>query len=72
MTREEIALRILCALLSRKDATIDLYPNLGEKQIRTCFLMAETFQRIATEADSGPSIPLQPPAPPQGTDPGTR
>ena len=47
MSRDEIALRIFCALLGRADAKIDLYPDLAETQIKTCFMMADVFLRIA-------------------------
>ncbi len=50
LDRNEIALRIFCATMSRPDAKIDLYPELGEKQIRVCFAMADTFQNVADES----------------------
>lgn len=55
MTRDEIAVRLLCAILQRPDGTVDLYPDLGEKQIRICLHLADTFLRVAHErAEVGP------------------
>lgn len=48
-TREEIALRLFAALLGRTDSKIDLYPDLGDKQIRTCFALADTFIAVSEE-----------------------
>lgn len=56
MNKNEIALKIFCALMSRPDATIDLDPHLGEKQIRTCFMLAETFQLVADEASTRDNV----------------
>ena len=47
MSRDKIALRIFCALMTRAEATIDIYPTLGEKQIKTCFVLADTFLQVA-------------------------
>lgn len=47
--KKEIALRIFCAILGREDSKIDQYPFLGDKQIRACFAVAETFLRVADE-----------------------
>lgn len=49
MDRNEIALRLFADMLRNPDAKIDLYPELGEKQIRTCFHLADNFRRIAAE-----------------------
>ena len=56
MNKNEIALQIFCALMSRPDAVIDLDPRLGEKQIRTCFVLAETFLFVAEEQGIPPSL----------------
>ena len=47
--RTEVALRIFCAGLSQNDAKLDLYPELGELQIRTAFMLADNFLRVANE-----------------------
>lgn len=53
MTRDDVALRIFCAMLSQSRVEVDLYPKLGEKQIRVCFALAETFLNIASEKAAG-------------------
>jgi hypothetical protein len=57
MNTEDIALTIFCALMSRPNAEIDLYPELGEKQIRVCFALAETFVRVAKERRPPMNLP---------------
>lgn len=52
-SRDEIALRIFCAMLARPESTIDLYPRLGEKQMREAFIMAKTFTDVAREGFAG-------------------
>ena len=49
MTREEVALRIFCAIINRLDE-FELYPALGEKQIRTSFHLADVFLKVSGEA----------------------
>ncbi len=49
MTREEIALHLFAAFIARENGKIDIYPNLGEKQIRVAFALADTFLLVAAE-----------------------
>jgi hypothetical protein len=46
MTLEEIALRIFAAMVSRPNFQYHLWPNFAEEEIKTAFLMAETFQNV--------------------------
>ncbi len=49
MAREEIALQLFAAFIARESSKIDIYPNLGEKQIRVAFALADTFLLVAAE-----------------------
>ena len=49
MDRNEVALRIFCAMLV-KDDRISLFPEYGERQIRMAFGLARTFLDIAEES----------------------
>lgn len=45
----EVALRLFCVLLARNEANVQLFPSIGENQIRTCFALADTFLTVARE-----------------------
>jgi len=43
MTREEIALRMFCAMLSRPESKVSITDGLGRQQIQISFEMANVF-----------------------------
>lgn len=47
--RDEVALQIFCAFMSREGAKVDVYPELGDKQIRVAMELADNFLAIAQE-----------------------
>jgi hypothetical protein len=49
LSKEEIALRIFCALLSNPNAKISIHPDLGDNEIRVSFSLAKTFMKIHNE-----------------------
>jgi hypothetical protein len=55
-TNGEIALRIFCALLSRDDAKLTPYPDLGEKEVRTSMMLAETFSMAFQSATATTAV----------------
>jgi len=52
LTREEIALRIFCALLRQAGSVTP--DSLGENEARVAFVLAQTFERVSDEVGGRP------------------
>lgn len=55
--RGEVALKIFCALLSRNDVGVTMYPRLGEQQVKVSFELADTFLHVAKKCDGNHPMP---------------
>lgn len=52
MTRDAIALKILCATVSHEGAMVS---HSGDRQVRTAFALAALFRKIAEESPVKPT-----------------
>lgn len=55
MSRDEVALRIFCAMMTGPDAKVRPYPTLGDNEVRIAFLLANTFLAVKNEKMKGES-----------------